>query len=404
MREKNILIALMLLVSAAAYATEPVATGYGHHFGNRNLRFTEAERAHTEITIGARYGQAKGVSSYGGSIQATRVWTPNDWFAGQAGVLVSTVYAGDYGALADVLAVGGIKIGNRVSFGLDALVGTGQMAFYDVWMGTPTIIDGVEQRACHRYYNSQWRVKVGGQATLAVRLTEGISLGVFGRYVYAFNNEANRLRNQQLPEGWTAEPTVFYDNRWSAGVSLTFNILKESQLSGDNCWTAGAYTGYSFLGNKGWIAGAEMNHFKRVSARGGRVLGFGSEQIIGERRSTNSVFGKAGYQVLPWGAGSPVIFNVGVKAGVGEYVKAGEAWTESGSFYMKSALQALGVVGKAYVGVNFHFGRHSIKLGGEAGYHTCFNTSFVGDGYTGQVTTPLHGADASVTIGYTLAF
>ncbi len=393
MKGKYILIAILLLASAAAYATEPVATSYGHSFGNRNLRFTEAGKAHTEITVGARYGQAKGVSSYGGSLQATRVWTPSNWFAGQAGVLVSTVYAGDYGALADVLAVGGVRLGNKVSFGLDALVGTGQMALYD---------ESSNGASIHRYYNSQWRLKLGGQASLNFRLTEVVTLGVFGRYLYTFNDESNR--SYQQAEGWEAKPTTFYDNRWSAGVSLTFNIMKESQLSGDNCWTAGAYTGYSFLGNKGWIVGAEMNHFKRVSARGGRVLGFGSEQIIGERRSTNSVFGKAGYQVLPWGAGSPVIFEFGAKAGLGEYVKAGEAWTESGSFYMRSAIQSLGIVGKAYVGVNFHFGRHSIKLGGEAGYHTCFNTSFVGEGYTGEVTTPLHGADASVTLGYSLAF
>ena len=71
---------------------------------------------------------------------------------------------------------------------------------------------------------------------------------------------------------------------------------------------------------------------------------------------------------------------------------------------MKSAIQTVGIVGKAYVGVNFHFGRHSIKLAGEAGYHTCFNTSFIGEGYNGQVTTPLHGWDASATIGYALAF
>ena len=383
-----------LLSTVAMYSQEVSSTSYGYRLNdNRNLRFTEAEKVHTEVTIGARYGQAKGVSSFGGSIQATRVWTPSGWFAGQAGVLVSTVYAGDYGALADIMAVAGVRFGNKVYFGLDALVGTGQMALYD---------ESSNGASTHRYYNSQWRMKVGGQASINFRLTEKVTLGVFGRYLYTFNDEGNR--SYQQPEGWEAVGTIFYDNRWSAGLSLTFNILKESQLSGDNCWTAGAYFGYSFLGNKGFVIGAEMSHFKRTGARGGRLLGFGSEQIIGDNKSTNSVFGKAGYQVLPWGAGSPVIFEFGAKAGIGEYIKAGEAATESGSFYMKSAIQVPGIVGKAYIGLNIHMGRHSIKLAGEAGYHTCMSTSFEGEGYNGQVTTPLHGWDASATIGYAIAF
>ena len=374
--------------------SEVSSTSYGYRLnGNRNLRFTQAERVHTEITLGARYGQSKGVSSYGGSLQATRVWTPKDRFAGQAGVMVSTVCAGDYGALADILAVAGLRFGNAVYFGLDLLAGTGQMALYD---------ESSNGASTHRYYNSQWRMKVGGQASINFRLSRKVTLGVFGRYLYTFN-DAN-TRSYQQAEGWTAEPTVFYDSRWSAGVSLTFNILKESQLSGDNCWTGGVYTGYSFLGNEGWVVGAEMLHFRRTGARGGRVLGFGSEQVVGERRSTNSVFGKAGYQILPWGASSPLIFEFGAKAGLGEYVKAGEAASESGSFYLKSAIQTVGIVGKAYVGVNFHFGRHSIKLGAEGGYHTCFDTSFVGEGYNGQVTTPLHGFDAAATLGYAIAF
>lgn len=389
-----IALAVLSLVSLSAFGQEVETTGYGYRLNqNRNLRFTEAERVHTEITLGARYGSSKGVSSFGGSIQATRVWTPKDNFGYQAGVLVSSVYAGDFGALADILAVGGIRFGNKVYFGLDALVGTGQMALYD---------ESTNGTSCHCYYNSQWRVKVGGQASLNFRLSQKVTLGVFGRYLYSFN-DANK-RSYQQAEGWTALGTVFYDNRWSAGLSLTFNIMNEKQISGDNCWTGGVYTGYSFLGNEGWVVGAEMNHFKRVSARGGRVLGFGSEQIIGDDMSTNSVFGKAGYQILPWGASSPVVFEFGAKAGIGEYVKAGEASTESGSFYLKSAIQTVGAVGKAYVGINFHFGRHSIKLGAEGGYHTCFNTSFEGEGYTGEVTTPLHGWDASVTLGYTIAF
>ncbi len=377
-----------------AQTSEVSSTSYGYKINdNRNLRFTEAERVHTEVTIGARYGNAKGVSSFGGSLQVARVWTPSDNFGYQAGVLVSTVYAGDYGALADVLAVAGLRFGNAVYFGLDALVGTGQMALYD---------ESTNGASTHRYYNSQWRVKVGGQASINFRLTEKVTLGVFGRYLYTFN-DAN-TRSYQQAEGWEAVGTVFYDNRWSAGLSLTFNILKEEQISGDNCWTAGAFGGYSFLGNEGWVVGAEMNHFKRVSARGGRILGFGSEQIVGDDMSTNSVFGKAGYQILPWGANSPVIFEFGAKAGIGEYAKAGEGWSDSGSFYLKSAIQTVGIVGKAYVGINFHFGRHSIKLAGEAGYHTCFDTSFVGEGYTGEVTTPLHGWDAAATLGYAIAF
>lgn len=389
----------MLFMSISAFAqVDTTSTSYGLKLNNnRNLRFTKMEKVHTEVSFGGHVSGGD-ITSYGVDLQAARVYTPSKSFAWGWGGLVSSEYSEDYGALADILGKVDIRLGSeKINLGIGILAGAGQMSFYD---------ESTNGEDVARYYNSQWRFKVGAQAAVNFQLSKRVALSVFGRYLYAFNGEDNR--SYQEAEGWTAAPTEYHTGKWSAGVSLSFTLGSEgTQISGDNCWNGGVYTGYSFEGSEGVILGAEMFHTKRTGAKGARVLGFGAEQVVGDN-STNSVFGKAGYQILPRGAKSPVIFEFGVKAGLGEYAKSEAGKTESGSYSMNSKIQSLGVVGKGYVGVNFHFGRHNIKLAGEAGYHTCFDTSFNGYGeasnsYNGN-TSRLHGMDAAVTVGYSLAF
>ncbi len=383
----------MLLVSVASFATDPIATAYGHHFGNRNLRFTEAEKVHTEVAVGG-HASFGGYISGGAELSATRVYTPTQAFAWRWGGMVGVDYANHYGATSDVLALIGVRLGSTVHVGLDAMAGAGQLSFHDhAWKDEKT----------HDYYNSLWRFKAGAQLSLGVMVGKQVTLSVWGRYLYAFNNSGNH--KVEMPEGWNVTPTQWANNRLAVGLSLSYNIFTETQVSGDNCWQGGAYSGYSFLGNEGWIAGAELLHFNRSGAFGGAVYGLGAYQIFGSDKITTShIYGQCGYRILPWGASSIVEFEFGAKAGLGEYSKIERGSTESGDFQMAAAAYTLGVEGGAFIGVNFHFGRHQIKITGNFGGHYNFGTSFTGRAdYSGKSSNGF-GLNASLTAGYAFSF
>lgn len=392
--KKNIAITLATAVMSIFAANAQVEeTSYGRKINdNFNLRFEKSEKVHTEISVGGHVSGGD-ISAYGVDLGVARVYTPSKNTSWTVGGLVSSEFADKYGSLNDVLAVGGVRFGNTVSLELDALAGVGQMSFYD---------ESTNGESIARYYNSQWRLKVGAQAAVNFKLSKSVSLSVFGRYLYAINREGDRTYNEA--EGWTAAPTEFHTGKWSVGATLSIALNNNHQVSGDNCWSGGLYTGYRFKGNEGAFVEAELLNTKRVSAKGARVLGFGAGQVFGEG-SQNSVFVKGGYQVLPQGAKSPIVLEFGVKAGLEEYAKTESAATDTESYSMKSKLQSLGVVGKVYGGVNFHFGRHNIKVAAEGGYHTCFGTNFSSatSNYVGS-TGKLSGADLGVTIGYSIAF
>ena len=378
---------------SAATASAQISTSYGHRYESRNLRFTEAEKVHTEVTVGghAAFG---GYSSYGADLQVTRVYTPTKAFGWRWGGLASIDNASDYGATSDVLAILGLRFGNKVYLGIDALAGAGQLAYHDYsWRGEADF---------HNRYSSMWRVKAGGQINLGVRLSSKVSLSLYGRYLHAFNSSDKRTI--AVSDGWTAEPTEYHTDRFTAGVALSFDINHETRLSGDNCWQGGVYSGYSFSGNEGVVLGAELLHFKRTNARGGAVFGLGSYQIFGDDASTNAIYGQAGYRVLPKGSRSIVEIELGVKAGLGEYAKKTCSKTEDNSLQTYADGYAIGALIKAYAGVNFHFGRHQIKLAGDFGGHYNFGADFEGNrGYDGKADNGF-GSDAAVTVGYAFSF
>ena len=385
-------VAILGMATGSLNAQDTTQVSYGYRYESRNLRFTQAEKVHTEVAVGvsASFG---GYTSWGADLMATRVYTPSRAFAWRWGGLANVGYAQHYGATADMLAVLGIRVGNVVYLGLDALAGAGQLAYHDhAWKG----------ESSHDYFNSSWRVKAGAQVSLGVRLGSKVSLSIYGRYLHAFNPDGSR--QMTLPEGWTAEPTDWHQDRFTAGVALSFNINQETRLSGDNCWQGGVYGGYSFLGNEGWVAGAELLHFKRSAARGGAVFGLGAYQTFGSESSTSSIYGQAGYRLLPWGSRSVLEFEFGVKAGLGEYAKTECGSTSDETFRMGAASYTLGVQARAYAGIHFHFGRHQIKVSGDFGGHYNFGTAFTGEAdYNGTASNGL-GSDAAVTVGYAFSF
>ncbi len=400
MKKIQLIIAFLMaaLVSTGAFAqvkTDTTSTIYGVKLdNNRNLRFTDAKKVHTEINFGGHYSGGD-IEAYGIDLSASRVYTPGKNFAWNVGGQVSADYSSDYGAMVNIFGKIGVRFGNKVSFGVDALAGAGQMSFYD---------SSTNGKATSKYFNTMWRPAVGAQASLNFQLSKVVGLSIFGRYTHYFNNEDNRSRTE--PEGWIAEPTVYHTGKWSLGATLAFTINSEKQVSGDHCWNGAIYSGYSFMGNEGVIAGVEAFHTKRTGAKWARVLGFGTEQTFGKESSHNFVFGKFGYQVLPKGSNSPFIVEFGLKAGLGEYIKTEAGQTlENNNYSFTSSIQAPAAVGKAYASVNYHSGRHSLKLGVEGGYHTCFNTTYESQSVEyGGSTSKLHGADLAVTFGYALAF
>lgn len=385
------IIAILLFVSISVFAQK--RTAYGERYESRDLRFTSVTSVHTEVLLGGHYSDWGGIVSYGGDLQATRVYTPSNAFAWRWGAAVSSDYSDDYGMLTDAMGMLGIRVGNGFSLGIDALAGAGQMPFHTV------STDGTNR---HDGYLNIWRPTVQGQVSLAVRLSPVVSLTAFGRYGYYFNSESDYTLN--VAEGWTSEPTEWFTTKWLAGAGLSFNLNREARLSGDNNWTMAAYGGYSFKGNEGLVVGAELYNYKRWNYTLGQVLGFGSEQVLAEK-SANSVYGKAGIQISPKGADSPVIFEFGVKAGVGEYLKFAQGETDNQSFQLKALWMSPAFVTKGYAGVHFHVGRVTLRLTAEAGYHDCFGADFGGsNNYSGEASQGGEQFDLAATAGICFAF
>ena len=383
------IIATLLFVSLSAFAQK--RTVYGEKY-SRDLRFTSVTSVHTEVMLGGHYSDYGGITSYGGDLQATRVYTPSNAFAWRWGASISSDYSDDYGMLVDACGVLGIRVGNAVSFGIDALAGAGQMPFLTCSTNGVSTHDG---------YLNIWRPTVQGQVSLAVRLSPVVSLTAFGRYGYYFNSESDYSLN--VAEGWTSEPTEWFTTKWLAGAALSFNLNRDARLSGDSCWNMATYGGYSFKGNEGWVAGAELYHYKRWNYTLGQVLGFGSEQVLAEK-SANSVYAKAGIQISPKGADSPVLFEFGVKVGVGEYVKAAQGETDGETFKMRASWMSPAFVTKGYAGVHFHVGRVTLRLAAEGGYHDCFGADFGGsNNYSGEASQG-EQFDLATTAGICFAF
>lgn len=360
---------------------------------NRNLHFTNPDRTHTEVEVGGHYTGFEGNASYGINLQATEVFTPTKNFAWRVGGQSFIDYSSNWGAMADVAGVIGIRLGNAVSFGIDGIVGMTQMPSF-ASTSHPSGNYGVN------HYYTHWRFAAGVQANLNFKLGKKVSLGVFARYLHAFNNTDNVLYNE--PEGWSTTPTEFYTDKWSVGLNLGFNIFSEAQKSGDNCWLAGTYAGYSFAAHKGALVGFDMYHFKRTGYYGARTFGFGIEQAFPSvGQSTNAIYGKAGYQIMPNGAKSVVLINFGGEVGIGEYGRTISATADNFSYDYRHHATMLGVFGRASVGVTFNLGRFNIELNGKVGYHTGFSSSF--DEMTGE-TSALHGLDGCVTAGFHWSF
>lgn len=388
-------LAIVLLSSISAFAqVDTTKTAYGVKLNdNYNLRFTKADKVHTEVSLGAHYSGGD-YSAYGVDLSLRRRYTPG--VAGWSyGALVSEEYSKEFGMNSSFAAMLGVHLGNKVSFGIDALAGYGQ---------THRLIDSwkVGTEKTHEYKNTDWRPFAGGQAEIRFS-GKRVAFSLWGRYTHTFVSEGEHLLD--LPEGWESKQTTYAD-RWAIGASLSINISKEAQVSGDNCWMGGVYGGYAFGDNSGAVVGANLLHYTRTSVRSGYILGFGTEYtMIDSDNTANKLYGQAAYVWHPYGSDSKFALELGGRLGMGEFAKAEEGATENGKdFTMKTNVFDLGFSGEVYAAPTLRMGRHSIKAQVNFGGYVTAGTNFSGDkGYDGK-TSSQSGVIGSVTLGYSLSF
>lgn len=382
---KNIAIAIVATLNIATAGAQ-TPTAYGEKYDNFNLRYTRSDKVHTEISAGAHYSFGD-IEAPGFDIQVARVFTPSKNLSWRYGGLVSGDITDRYGALMDVNALVGAKVW---WFGVDALVGAGQMAYTAISQNAQSVVD---------HYNSVWAFKGGVQAYLEIPLSKNVTFSVGARYLHSFKDEGSL--NYKEPEGWNSELKAHAD-KLQAFASVNININKEHQISGDNCWLGGVYGLYNLTEAKEGVgAGAELFHFKRTGAVMGRILGLYAEQTFGEK-SVNSIGLKGGLQWLPRGANSPFIIEIGAEGGMSELSKEEYAKTNSGSYTMTSSVTVPGLEGRGYVRANLHLNRVCLHVTGKLGYATAFGSEYTGclDGETSK----LGGMTAQVAAGLTLSF
>ncbi len=392
---KKIIIAILaiaMITPAFAQEAENKSKYYGTRVlingeRNKNLRFIDPEKTHTEFSVAAIYSGGD-YSAYGGAVNVRR----QHRFLGY-GVQVNSEYSKEYGVANSAALLGGVRFGKKVSFGIDALGGYGQ-SHIDVLGSNPSNGDRCRNRS------SVWRPFISGQINLNFLLGKNVMLSILGGYKHSFF--ANSDSEIAFEGNWQLDQVTLDANRWFAGMSLAFLLHKERQISGDNCWRGEAFGGWT---NLGWIAGARAIHFHRNSYYGGRILGFGTEYTFNEGSAANGIFAQAGYQFLPWGEKSPVLFDLGAQIGFSEYAKTEISSAEdSERFHRISYHYAPGGNAKAYAGIAAHIGSFTIGVDAYVGYWLCANSQFSGDlGYSGTYSKNhgvIYGAVAKMAIAF----
>jgi hypothetical protein len=369
---------------------------------NKNLLW---DKVPTEFSVGG-HATVSGVNAGGLDLGVDKNFPVSDVVALGFGGHLSAEYNKDFGCMTDLLASGNIVVGKSVGLELSGLVGAGQLSYEDI------STNNAGSRAV--YHNTAWRPAAGGELELFVKASKRVKFSAYVRGLHYFNSSSDR--SYEEADGFSHEPTEYNLNKVAAGAKLTVSVGgateknngKGRQVSGDNQWNATGFAGSSFGENQGFLLGAEFFHNHRFAANWQRTVGFGTQQTFGEGgNSFNEVFGKLGLLWEPLGAKSPVLFNIGIKAGGGEYLKGEQAATETGSYAMNSRVQVPGLVGKAYAGISIPFGAFRqlhFNAQVEAGGHTCFGTSFNGDAQYQGSTSGKGGFDAAWSVGLQWSF
>ncbi len=389
---KRITVIVILFSQLVSVASAQERTSYGVRYNrNPNLRF-QTEANQSEVSLRGHYSS----EGMGGGGAFTKIYNADKVVGLGWGTNLSATYHEKVGSLMDLAVKPTIKFGRSVQLRLSALAGVGSTAYTQLTQSP----DG---SAKHEYVNSCWAFKAGGEGSLFIPFSKYVGMELFGGYQHSFADP--KSRELHSAEGW--EITTDYRlNSWYAGLGVVFN-LNAHQTSGDWCWVGGVYGGYSFTPtNQGIVACVEVFNTKKFAARVARIVGLGVEQVFGEEKKTNSVYGKVGYDFFPNGSQSVIFFTTAAKVGVGEYYKVDEGATSTGSFSMRSCYFALGAKASAEVGVGLHFGGWTIAALGEFGGHLVGGTKFesLSDVEYSGTTSKLSGWDGQAKMRVTFAF
>lgn len=344
--------------------------------GNSNLKFpnkhaendsvSDKEKLSVELAVGGLYSASKNANAAGVNMEVDAIFHKNPSFAWVLGGLGTAEYNKDFGLMADLGLLGGVRLGRKAYFQFAPMFLVGQTPYRDFsyQVGKPENFN--------EYTNTAWSLKGGAQATLGLPLGKGFALRFDARYSYAL---VTGNRKYQEADNWVHNPTEYSKGKFTGIASLVVPLNVSRQESGDNDWQIALNSGYSFTGSKGFVVEGEIFHVNRPSFYKGIVLGGGVSQTIDGSVSYGAVYGKAGLQYYPIGADSEVVLEGGLKAGIGEFAKNENFYTQEGTYSLTGEAKNIGVFGKAYASVILNFGKNAFKLTGEGGVGTTFGAS-----------------------------
>ena len=332
----------------------------------RDGQVQEEKKLSVELAVGGLYSASKNANAVGVNLEADALFHKNPSFAWVLGGLGTAEYNQDFGLMTDLGLLGGFRVGKKAYFQFAPMFLVGQTPYRDFsyQVGKPENFN--------EYTNTAWSLKGGAQATLALPLGKGFALRFDARYSYAL---VTGNRDYKEAEGWVHEPTDYSKGKFSGIVSLAVPLNVSKQESGDNDWYVSLNTGYSLSGSKGFVVEGDISHVNRPSFHKGVVFGGGISQTIDGSMSYGAVYGKAGLQYYPIGADSKVIPEFGLKAGIGEFSKNENFYTQEGTYSLTGEAKNIGVFGKAYLSVVLNLGKNAFKLTGEGGVGTTFGAS-----------------------------
>ena len=368
--KKTITLFLAIALAIPAYSKE-----------NKNLIFKDPKNSYLEIlTSGYCYGS--NYSAFGINLGIVR----HVQFL-KLGFMCSAEYSHEYGMSNSAEILAGLKLRN---FSLDILGGYAQN---HVKINSSNPING--DFSINKF--SIWKPFIGGQIGFNIPLNQNMAISIKGGIKKSFYSPSDLDVD---PEGnWRIDKIEVDNLKWYGGISWSYFIKKDRQISGDNCWRASTFGGWS---NLGLIAGAKAIHFHRNSYNYGRILGVGTEYTIKNKTASNGIFIQFGYQFLPKGEKSFMVYDFGIEAGFGEYAKTCEASTKDdpGRYQEKYALYSPGVNGKAYIGAAFHCGILTFGVDAYIGSWVCRGSDFAGDfGFDGN-----HSENAGIKFGANATF
>lgn len=295
------------LASAFSWLIKPVP-GFEPNYAQRKIK-NDNKRSYTDVKIFASMGKNFGSffgdndpklsegygtdtdnnANYGASFQLTRqtvfgsVDANGQWVPGPLrlfwGGLAAIDFEKDLGMSADLLATGGIGIGNEVSLEVGALVGATFDSYKTFLSDDINYMTVTQRRLCFG---------LGVQACVSFNFSKDVYTGIWGRYVHSFKPADG---NFNLEKGWEVEYDDFNQGGAKFGVFLGYKLGSPQPLSRDKRLRFTLTPGYQFAGDsKGTTIALELERQTQLSPRWCFNYGFEYSRLTVEETKPYSSF------------------------------------------------------------------------------------------------------------------